>query len=57
MNKAKPRTREYKAFEQALGRVLTVSHGEMKKILEAEKAEKKRKAKPSASGRASDAKV
>jgi hypothetical protein len=53
---AKPRTKEYKAFTDALGKVLTVSHDEMKQMLKNEQVEKKRKPKTSASGRASRAK-
>jgi hypothetical protein len=52
-------TPEYKAFEQALGKVLQVTHTEMQERLEAEKEqkEKKRKSKKtSVSSRASGGK-
>jgi hypothetical protein len=48
--KSKPETPEYKAFENLLGQVLTVSKAELNKRIEAEKR------KPKApSSRASDA--
>jgi len=46
VNMAKPRTKEYRAFEDALGKVLSVSHGEMKAMLEQEKREKPQAAVP-----------
>jgi hypothetical protein len=43
--KASPKQR----FEDALASLLKVSHGEMKQMLDAEKAEKKQKRKPKTS--------
>ena len=54
MGAPKKSSARYKAFARALGKVLKVSHAEMKELLDTEKAGKKRKAKkPSASDRAS----
>lgn len=49
-------TPEYKSFEQALGKILKVTHTEMRERLELEKKQKTKKRKPtktSASGRVS----
>lgn len=54
--KSKPRTAEYKTFSAALQKVLSVSHSDMQRMLEAEKAAKKRKPRASASVRASGGK-
>ena len=47
---------EFQKFDQTMEQLLRVTHSEIKAKLEAEKAAKKRKTKPSASGRASRAK-
>jgi hypothetical protein len=44
-----PKDPEFARFKAALGSILKVSKTELNRRLEAEKAEKKRKAKPSAS--------
>jgi len=49
--KSKPKSDEYKRFENVLGKVLKVSHSELKDRIEAEKAAKKQ---PSSSDHASD---
>jgi hypothetical protein len=46
--KAKPQSEEYKAFENLLGRVLSVSKSDLNRQMEADKREK-RKPKASAS--------
>jgi len=52
----KPKTNpEYDRFSAALGRVLKVSHSDMQAMLEAEKAEKRRKTKRVSSVRAKGA--
>ena len=47
-------TPEYKAFEQALGKVLKVTHAEMQERLEAEKNRKNKKRKSKKKGRKND---
>lgn len=54
--KPKPRTKEYKTFSTALRKVLSVSHGEMKSMLEAEKAAKRRKPRRASACREGDSK-
>ena len=55
--KARPRTAEYANFENALRKVLKVSHSDIKARIEAAKQERKeRRKRPSASDRASRAK-
>jgi hypothetical protein len=49
-------SKEFKRFDQTMEQLLKASHAEIKANLDAEKTAKKRKAKPSASGRASRAK-
>jgi len=45
----------YSNFASALRRVLTVSHSDMKQMLDAEKTEKKRKSKRASASRVSSA--
>ena len=48
---------QFRQFDEAMSKLLSVSHSEMKAKLDAEKAnKKKRKPKTSAAGRASSAK-
>ena len=55
--KSLKQSNEFTAFSNALGKVLAVSHSEMKRLLEIEKEQKKRKPKRAYSSRASRAKT
>ena len=52
----KKRNIEFEQFDKTMGQLLRASHEEIKAKLDAEKAAKKRKAKPSVSDRDSRAK-
>ena len=56
MPKEKEQNSQFRKFDKAMDKLLSVSHDDLKAKLDAEKAEKKRKPKVSASVRASDGK-